>query len=153
MEKRAVKRSVIVNAKAADVWKALTDPEIIKQWFFGTNVKSDWKKGSPITYSGTWKGKEYEDKGEILEVEENKKLAHTHWSSLSGTEDKPENYFEVIYELEEREKDTVLCITQVGQMSEDTYKHSAENWEMVLNQLKTLVEKQQVGDPVVSLTV
>ena len=150
MERRAVKRSVIINALAADVWKAITDPEMIKKYFFGTNVKTDWKEGSPITYSGTWKGKEYEDKGMITKVEKNKRLEHTHWSSLSGTEDKPENYFEVIYEIEEREKDSVLCITQVGLMSEDSYKHSAENWETVLQQIKTLVEKEVVADQVVS---
>lgn len=150
MEKRAVKRSVIINAKAAEVWKAITDPEMIKQYFFETNVKTDWKEGSPITFWGTWKGKEYEDKGQITKVEKEKRLVHTHWSSLSGTEDKPENYFEVTYELEEREKDTVLAITQVGLMSEDTYKHSAENWEMVLQQLKQLLEKEAEVDQVVS---
>ena len=150
MERRAVKRSVIICAPAADVWKAITDPGMIKQYFFGTNVKTDWKEGSPITYSGTWKGKEYEDKGMITKIEKNKRLEHTHWSSLSGTEDKPENYFEVIYEIEEREKDSVLCITQVGLMSEDSYKHSAENWETVLQQIKKLVEKEVVADQVVS---
>lgn len=152
MENRVVKRSVIINAKGSDVWKAITDPDMIKQYFFGTNVKTNWKEGSPITYWGTWKGKEYEDKGQITKVEEGKRLEHTHWSSLSGMEDKPENYFQVSYEIEEREKDTVLCITQVGLMSEDSYKHSADNWELVLQQLKQLVEKQQVDDPVASLT-
>ncbi len=153
MEKRAVKRSVIINAAGAEVWKAITDPEMIKQYFFGTDVKTNWKEGSPIIYSGIWKGKDYEDKGQITKVEEGKLLQHTHWSSLSGVEDKPENYFEVIYEIEEREKDTVLCVTQVGLMSDDSYKHSAENWELVLQQLKDLVEKKTVGDVVSTLPV
>lgn len=150
MEKRAVKRSVIINAKAAEVWKAITNPEMIKLYFFGTNVKTDWKEGSPITFSGTWKGKDYEDKGQIIKVEKEKRLENTYWSSLSGTEDKPENYFEVIYELEEREKDTVLAVTQVGLMSEDTDKHTAANWEIVLQQLKQLLEKEVAVDQVVS---
>lgn len=149
MEKRTLKRSAIINAHAADVWKAITDPETIKQWFFGTNVKTDWKEGHPIIYSGTWKGKDYEDKGQIVKIEKNKKIEHTHWSSLSGTEDKPENYFDVSYELDEREKDTVLCITQTGLMSDDSHKHSEENWDMVLQKLKELVEKELVADQVV----
>jgi len=150
MEKRAVKRSVIINAHAAEVWKAITDPEMIKQYFFGTDVKTNWKEGSPINYSGTWKGKEYSDKGQILKVEKEKRLEHTHWSSLSGTEDIPENYFHIIYELEERENDTVLTVTQVGCMSEDSYQHSAQNWEMVLQQLKELVEKEVLAGQAVS---
>ncbi len=150
METRAVKRSVIINAHAADVWKAITDPEIIKQWFFGTNVKTDWKKGSPITYSGMWKGKEYEDKGQILDVVKEKRIEHTHWSSLSGTEDIPENYFNIIYEIEEKENETVLSITQAGLMSQDTYDHSLQNWDTVLQKLKELVEKDVVANQVVS---
>lgn len=144
MEAMTVKRSVIISAHASDVWKAITDPAMIKQYFFGTDIKTDWKAGSPITYSGIWKGKEYSDKGKILEIEKNKKIVHTHWSSLSGTEDIPENYFTITYELEERENDTVLCITQTGLMTSDTHEHSAQNWELVLNNLKELVEKELV---------
>ncbi|MGZ4038890.1 MAG: SRPBCC domain-containing protein, partial [Bacteroidia bacterium] len=36
-------KSLTINAPAAKVWKALTDASIVKQYFFGTNVKSDWK--------------------------------------------------------------------------------------------------------------
>jgi uncharacterized protein YndB with AHSA1/START domain len=150
MEQRTIKRSVIINATPAQIWKAITDPDMIKQYFFGTNVKTDWKEGSPITYSGSWKGRDYEDKGQIVKVEKEKLLEHTHWSSLSGTEDKPENYFHVTYEIEEREKDSVLCITQEGGMTEDAAKHSEQNWEMVLQQLKALVEKEAVPDQVIS---
>ena len=57
-----LKTSIIINAPAAQVWKALTDPAIIKQYFFGTNVETDWKKGSPITWTGEWEGKTYQDK-------------------------------------------------------------------------------------------
>lgn len=150
MERRAVKRSIIINARAADVWKTITDPESIKKYFFGTNVRTDWKEDSPIAYWGIYKGKDYEDKGKITKIEKEKRLEHTHWSSLSGTEDKPENYFDVVYELEEKENHIVLAVTQVGLMSEDSYKHSAENWEGVLLRLKELVEKEVVANQVVS---
>ncbi|HEV7782926.1 MAG TPA: SRPBCC family protein [Chitinophagaceae bacterium] len=150
MEKRTVERSVIISALAPDVWKAITDPEIIKKFLLGANVDTDWKEGSPITYSGTFKEKEYRDKGKVLVFEKNKKLEHTYWSSLSGTEDIPENYFIVTYELEQRENDTVLCITQEGLMSEDSYQHSAQNWEGVLQKIKDLVEKEVVASPVIS---
>lgn len=150
MERRAVKRSIIINALSAEVWKTITDPESIKKYFFGTNVKTDWKVGSPITYWGTFKGKDYEDKGKITKVEKEKRLEHTHWSSLSGMEDLPENYFDIIYELEEKENHTVLAITQVGLTSEDSYKSSAETWEGVLQRLKELVEKDVVANQVLS---
>ncbi len=150
MEKRAVKRSVIISAPATEIWKAITDPETIKKFLFGADVKTNWKEGSPITYSGVYKGKEYSDKGKIIAFDKNKKLEHTHFSSLSGAEDKEENYFDVTYELEERENDTILTITQVGCLSEDGYKHSTENWECVLQKIKELVEKEVLAGHAVS---
>ena len=42
----------IIHAPIADIWDALTKPEIIKKYFFGTDTKTDWKKGSPIIFEG-----------------------------------------------------------------------------------------------------
>lgn len=150
MEKRGVKRSVIISALAPEVWQAITDPETIKQYLFGAAVKTDWKEGSPIIFSGIWKEKEYEDKGQIISVEKEKRIEYTHWSSLWNTEDIPENYFTVMYELEERENDTILTITQFGTMSDTSYEHSAQNWECVLQKIKDLVEKEVFVNQVIS---
>src|SRR2546428_220457 len=68
-QKLVAKASTAINAPAAEVWDALVDPKKIKQFMFGTNVVSDWKKGSPIVWKGEWKGKKYEDKGVILQME------------------------------------------------------------------------------------
>ena len=69
--------SIIVHAPAAKVWEALTNPAMIKQYLFGTEAISDWKVGSPITYKGEWQGKQYEDKGTIVELEPEKRLVST----------------------------------------------------------------------------
>ena len=55
----------------------------------GTNLATDWKVGSPITWSGEWKGTPYVDKGTVLEVEPGRRLAYTHWSPMGGSEDRP----------------------------------------------------------------
>jgi uncharacterized protein YndB with AHSA1/START domain len=142
MNKETVKESITIDAPASEVWKAITTPETIKQYFFGTNVDTDWKEGSPITYYGTWEGKDYKDKGMILKVEKNKKLRHTHWSSLSNTPDTPENYYTVTYDFQEDRGETILTITQEGQMTQKTAEHSAGNWRMVLQKLKTLLQEK-----------
>ncbi|HET6296406.1 MAG TPA: SRPBCC domain-containing protein, partial [Kribbella sp.] len=51
------------------VWAVLTDPAEIKKFMFGADVHTDWQQGSPITWQGVYEGKEYEDKGEILEID------------------------------------------------------------------------------------
>ena len=83
------KTEVIINAPAAKVWEALTRPELIKQYLFGTEVTTDWRVGSPITYRGEWKGKTFGDKGKILRNEPEKYLLSTFWRFLSGLPDAP----------------------------------------------------------------
>lgn len=136
----ATEASIVINAPASKVWEALTNPTMVKQYLFGTEVKSDWKKGSPITYTGEWEGKKYEDKGTILEVEPEKYLLSTYWSSMSGTEDKPENYQKVGYRLTPEGEGTKLTITQENAKSQEAADHSKKNWEMVLGSLKKLLE-------------
>jgi len=129
-----------INAPASKVWDALTKPEQIKQYMFGTQVTTDWKVGSPIAYKGEWKGKSYEDKGKVLEIEPRKRLVSTFWSALAGLPDKPENYKTVGYELAPEGDRTKLTITQDNNASQEEANEAEKNWKMVLEGIKKLVE-------------
>jgi uncharacterized protein YndB with AHSA1/START domain len=139
-----LKTSIEVNAPAAKVWKVLTDAAIVKQYFFGTNVKSDWKKGSPIIWEGEWEGKNYQDTGKILDIDPGKFIKYNYWSSMSGTEDKPENYADISYSLSENNNKTVLTITQGNITSEESKSHSEQNWQSVFGKMKEMVESGKV---------
>src|ERR1700751_1184209 len=115
MEKELIlTTSVNIKESKSKVWEALTNPEQIKKYLFGTEAVSDWKVGSTLVFRGVWEGKEYEDKGFILELEKEKKLKYSYWSSFSGTKDVPENYAHVTYELSEQSGETVFQLTQDG---------------------------------------
>ena len=90
-----------IDAPPEKVWQALTDPELIKKYMFGSEVTTDWKPGSPITWKGEFEGRAYEDKGEVIAVEPGRRLEVTHFSPLTGQEDRPENYHRVSYELQQ----------------------------------------------------
>jgi uncharacterized protein YndB with AHSA1/START domain len=132
--------SVTIDAPVEKVWDALTKPELIKKYFFGTDTETDWKVGSPIRFSGEYQGKKYHDKGTILAIEQNKLIQYKYWSSMSGIEDKPENYVTITYRLSGDNQKTKLEITQENIPDEKTKKHSEENWQMVLGNLKKMVE-------------
>lgn len=135
-------KDIVINTTAGNVWEALTNPEIVKQYMFGAEVVSDWKKGSPIVYKGMWEDKPYEDKGTILEIKEQKLLKSTYYSPFSGLEDIPENYNVVTYELTPVDNNrTRLTITQDNNSSEEGAKRAEANWDMVLTTLKGLLEK------------
>jgi uncharacterized protein YndB with AHSA1/START domain len=133
--------SISINAPRSKVWMALIDPEQVKKYFFGTVLKSDWKVGSAITFSGEWEGKPYLDKGTILQIEKEKILKYNYWSSFSGTEDKPENYAVSIYSLEEKAEQTTLFISQDSIKTKEALDHSEQNWQVIMTSLKDLLEK------------
>ena len=134
------KATIRINAPRSKVWEALTLPDLIKQYLFGTEVTTDWKAGSRITYKGIWEGKPYEDKGKILQVEPEKLLVSTFWSALSGLPDVPENYNTIRYELSSEDGGTRLSIIQDNNATQQDADHSAQNWQMVLDGLKKLLE-------------
>jgi len=132
--------SIEMDVPATKVWEALVTPSLIKQYFFGTEASSDWKPGSPITFKGVWEGRSYLDKGTILRVEPGKLLRYNYWSSISGIEDKPENYAIITYELTERNGTTLMKVTQENIPDEKMKKHSEENWGKVLKSLKEMLQ-------------
>jgi uncharacterized protein YndB with AHSA1/START domain len=132
--------TITINAPASKVWEALTTPDLIKQYLFGTNVTTDWQVGSPIVYEGIWEGKTYRDKGVVLQVEPGRLLVSTFWSALSGMPDIPENYQTVRYELATDGTGTRLTIIQDNNATQEGANHSAQNWSMVLDGMKKLLE-------------
>ena len=135
-------KTVTIDAPKDRVWNALTDPKMVKQYMHGTNMSTDWKEGSPIKWKGEWKGKPYEDKGTVLAFEPKKLLRYTHWSPMGGSEDRPENYHTVTYELSAEDGKTSLTLTQDNNATQEEADKMAENnWGPVLNGLKETAEK------------
>jgi uncharacterized protein YndB with AHSA1/START domain len=135
-----LKISTEIDALAPKVWDALVNPKIIKQYLFGTETVTDWKVGSPIVFQGVWEGVAYQDKGTILKFIPEKKLKYDYWSSFSKMEDVPENYQPISFEISSGDEKSILTLTQDNIPNETALEHSKANWEMVLDQMKKIVE-------------
>jgi uncharacterized protein YndB with AHSA1/START domain len=131
-----------IRAPRTTVWRALTDPDEIQKYMFGSRVETDWKPGSRITWKGEYEGKKYEDKGVVVEVERERRLKLTHFSPTSGDEDVPENYHTLVYELEEGDGKTHVSLSQDNNKSEEAAEHSRANWDKMLSGLKEVTEAQ-----------
>lgn len=129
-----------IDASSADVWAALTDPAAIERYMFGTHVETDWQPGSPIVWHGTFEGRPYEDKGQILDVVPGQRMVLTHYSPLSGKADVPESYHTLTYMLGASDGRTHLTLSQDGSESEDEAEHSRAMWATMLDGLKGVVE-------------
>lgn len=134
-----------IEAPVGEVWEAITTPELVRTFFMGAEVESDFKVGSPIRFRGRFKGQSYEDRGEILVVEPEKRLSFSHYSPMSGAPDTPENYHVVTYELTPEGEQTRVALTQSnlkGGVTRSDEAHRLEyekNWAGVLAGLSKAV--------------
>jgi len=133
-----------IHASDKEVWRALTTPSLLKKYFFGSDVESRWNAGDPITFSGEYDGKRYQDKGTIRTSRPHDELCFTHWSALAGKPDEPENYHVVTIKLDQVGHDTRVTLRQDDQdgkpVDEKTRQGFEKNWSVVLKGLKQVVE-------------
>jgi uncharacterized protein YndB with AHSA1/START domain len=104
----------VFSSPVSKVWSALTDKEKVKQYFFGTEVITDWEPESEIIFKGEWDGNAYVDKGKILEAQKEKLIKYSYISSFSGLPDLTENYAIITYKLKPVNSGTELKVIQEG---------------------------------------
>jgi uncharacterized protein YndB with AHSA1/START domain len=142
MNRKYISSSTIkIEASCSMIWDALIKPEIAKVYFFGAQIVTDWKKGSPITFRGEFNGNKYEEKGTILNVEPNNQLQYSHWSNFDGLPDTPENYRTWTFDITEREETTFLTISEDNIPTVRQKNRSDDFWNDALSKIKRLVEK------------
>jgi uncharacterized protein YndB with AHSA1/START domain len=120
------------------LWRALTRPEIIKQYRFGMSVESEWKIGS------TWRmyaDGSLMDSGEILESVSQKRLVIS-WLN----EWKAEGISRCVYEIEPTGASAKLTLTHSIERPDSKFIGAvSEGWPMVMSNLKSLLETGDVA--------
>ena len=134
------KASTKIHASGDRVWKALTDPQALKQYMFGADVSSDWRVGSPITWSGEFQGKPYKDTGKVLEADRGRRLVYSHASGAAAKSDEPASYHLVTIDLAGDGDETRVSLTQDNNPDEEARKHAEKNWVAMLDGLRKYVE-------------
>jgi uncharacterized protein YndB with AHSA1/START domain len=143
-----VTSSITIDAPAAKVWDALTNPEQTKKYMFGCEALSDWKPGSPLVWKGKFNGVEMiAVTGQIISIEPFKTLVYTVIDPNNPKiPDIPANYLTVTCAFKEEGGHTTLTVSQ-GDYStvaegearyQDTVKGGG--WDPILVQIKALVE-------------
>src|SRR3954447_4504346 len=140
MTGRVASATIDVDASPERVWAALTDPEQIAVYMYGTRVTTTWEVGTPITWDGEYEGRAYQDKGEVLTYEEPRELSMSHYSPLLGQPDVPESYHTVVYRLTDDGGRTHLELTQDGCTDEAEAERFSQSWQGMLEGLKAHVE-------------
>jgi uncharacterized protein YndB with AHSA1/START domain len=132
---------VDIVAPASKVWRALTEPDLVKQWQYGSDLLTTWEPGTPIIFRNEWNGQVFEQKGIVLEFIPASRLKYSLFVPRQDLEDIPEHHFFMTYELTERGGLTSLLFRQEDPrpLPADASPGGDEGPD-VLSDLKALVE-------------
>jgi len=133
--------TVKINAPAKKVWLALTNPGLVKQWQYGSDLQTTWEVGTSIVFRNDWNGQVFEQKGAVLEFTPESRLKYSLFFPRPGLQDIPENYFFMTYELAESGGTTSLLVRQENPLPSPPDESSGgDDGPDVLSVLKELVE-------------
>jgi uncharacterized protein YndB with AHSA1/START domain len=139
--------NVLIDGAVASVWRTLTDPVLMKHWMGDTEMEIEidttWTIGSPIIIRG-FHHVRFENRGEVLEFEKEKKLSYTHLSSVSRLPDVKENYSVIEFMLEEQGIGTLLTIAITNFPTESIRKHMEFYWRGTTQKIKHQVESHSI---------
>ncbi len=125
------------------LWSALTEVEIMKQWWFGVHCESQWTAGS--TWKLMYPDGRITDTGEIAEAHALRRLV-IRWQHQYRPELKAEGESHCTMELESNGLVTKLSITHTIEREPSKLIETLSNvWPMAISNLKSLLE---TGSPV-----
>ena len=132
---------VKITATARNVWLALTVPDLVKQWQYGSDLLTTWEVGTPIIFRNEWNGQVFEQKGNVIEFLPESRLKYSLFFPRPDLQDIPEHYFFMTYELTESEEVTSLLVRQEDpRPSPPNESTGGDEGPDVLSSLKELVE-------------
>ena len=133
---------IFIKTTPEKLWQALTDGTITAQYYFGTQVESDWQSGSEYTHK-------YPDggvmiQGKIVEIDPPKRLVQTFVPNWYEHAD-PDHPSTVIWEIEAVGE---VCKLTLTHRDLDPQYAPADGikigWGQILSSLKSLLE---TGEP------
>jgi uncharacterized protein YndB with AHSA1/START domain len=123
------------------VWEALTSSEFTRRYWFNTEVKSDWKVGSPfaLVMDG-----QTTDTGQILEADRPRRLSYS-FKHVLDEEMRKEPATKVVFTIEAFGNLVKLTVTHEGIVAGGKLLDGiSRGWPAILSGLKSLLETGQV---------
>jgi uncharacterized protein YndB with AHSA1/START domain len=143
MAKSTFSYVIFIRTTPEHLWSALTMPDVIKQYWFGVQVDTEWKSGAPwrlILPDGR-----IADTGEILEAEPPKRLV-IKWRNEFRPELKAEGYSTCTLSLEPDSGAVKLTLLhEIGTEKAKFIEAVSGGWPRIISNLKSLLETGEVA--------
>ncbi len=109
---KTTESTVTIHAPAHKVWRALTQPDLVKQWQYGSDLLTTWRPGTPIVFRNEWNGQTFEQKGTVVEFTPESRLKYSLFFPRPDLQDVSANHFFMTYELSESGGATTVVFRQ-----------------------------------------
>ncbi|HEY2534806.1 MAG TPA: SRPBCC family protein [Xanthobacteraceae bacterium] len=127
-----------IRTTPEELWTALTTVEFLKKYWFGMNLETDWKAGSP--WKLVFPDGRVADAGEIVEIEKPKRLV-LKWRNEFKPELHEEGYARCVMEIEQAGEVVKLTIVhEIDKPVSKLIEAVSIGWPKILSSLKSLLE-------------
>jgi len=141
--------TLLVDASPNVIWRALTEPALMKHYRSGWQAQSTWKRGAELEWVERSEGQEIvRAKGTVMAAYENQRLRYTYYELDSGLPDEKASYITIDISITV-ERDGRSCI-QLWQgdfagLPQDVRRarEAGKQWVEALVGLKRISEEQQ----------
>ena len=135
---------IYIRTSPERLWQALTDGELTKQYYYGTEIRSDMQVGSPFRYFDGEENVLLD--GQILEIDPPRRLVTT-FTALWSPDVAADPPSKLTWEIEQMGEACRLRMIHDGLVADSATMHEvAGGWSHILSGLKTLLE---TGTPLV----
>ena len=129
---------IYIHTTPARLWSALTDPDFVRQYWFGMHHETDWQPGS------AWRLMHPDgrmiDSGKVLEADPPKRLVLS-WRHQMRPEFNDEGDARCVMELEQAGDAVKLSITHsIDVPHSKVIEAVSGGWPKILSNLKSLLE-------------
>ena len=133
---------IYIRTTPVELWQALTDPQRIRQYRFGTSVECDWQQGSPWRMIHPDRG--LLDTGEILAIDPPRRMV-IRWQNEWDLAFKAEGPSRCTIELEPEDKAVKLTVThEIDRPDSPFITAVSDGWPRILSNLKSLLETREL---------
>lgn len=124
------------------LWSALTDPNEMKEYWFGMHIKTEWKTGAE--WQMVFPDGRVADTGQILECDRPKRI-RLKWQNEFRPELKAEGFSLCTMELEPMGDAVRLTITHTIERADSKFIQAVSGgWPKIVSNLKSLLETGRV---------
>jgi uncharacterized protein YndB with AHSA1/START domain len=131
-----------IRATPERLWSALTEPDFMKQYWFGMHIEADWSAGS--SWRLVFTDGRTADSGEIVEIDPPKRLV-LKWRNEWKPEMKAEGFSHCAIDLEPMADVVKLTISHAMDRKDSMFIGAVSGgWPRILSNLKSLLETGEI---------